>query len=243
MKIGITGQSGFIGTNLYRAADSEHAIDVIQFRRSYFNDPGALRSFVRECDAIVHLAGITRHTDPVYLYETNLLLCKQLVSAMALEDVRPHVLFASSVFEFTNTPYGKAKVACRRLFEDWATEHGGSFAGCVFPNVYGPGSRPFYCSFIANFAYQISHGLPIAIHVDRPVDLIYVDHLSRWILRHLRCSGVTRPVVEPDFTITVSGVAELFREFARTGGVPDDKIGDANVGNLYTTYRYFAELE
>ena len=125
MKVGITGQSGFVGTNLAHYVANAESLELIQFHDSYFNSPDMLKKFVRGCDAIVHLAGITRHPDPIYLYETNLLLCRQLISAMVSEGVHPHVLFASSVFEFTNTPYGKAKVAGRRLFEDWAVEHCG----------------------------------------------------------------------------------------------------------------------
>ena len=55
-----------------------------------------LRSFVKECDLIVHLAAMNRHDDQNVIYDTNLKLVDLLIQAMQEESVQPHVFFSSS---------------------------------------------------------------------------------------------------------------------------------------------------
>lgn len=72
-KIGITGESGFIGTVLretLRLTDAVH----IPFQREFFGDRNAMCGFVSQCDAVVHLAAVSRSQDPQAMYETNMRL-------------------------------------------------------------------------------------------------------------------------------------------------------------------------
>ena len=57
IKIGITGQSGFIGTHLYNTLSLyKEEFELVPFRDEFFNDDQQLKQFVASCDAIVHLA-------------------------------------------------------------------------------------------------------------------------------------------------------------------------------------------
>ena len=101
IRVGITGQPGFVGTHLYNVLGlSPDEFLRIPFEDFYFQSEDKLRSFVRECDVIVHLAAMNRHPDPQVLYDTNIGLVSQLISAMEAEKVTPHVLFSSSTQEF-----------------------------------------------------------------------------------------------------------------------------------------------
>ncbi|MDY0230483.1 MAG: NAD-dependent epimerase/dehydratase family protein [Candidatus Cloacimonadaceae bacterium] len=62
LKIGITGQSGFIGTHLYNTLGLEpENFQRIPFDRCFFEDSTRLEKFVSQCDVIIHLAALNRH--------------------------------------------------------------------------------------------------------------------------------------------------------------------------------------
>lgn len=94
IRVGITGQPGFVGTHLYNVLGlSPDEFLRIPFEDFYFQSEDKLRSFVRECDVIVHLAAMNRHPDPQVLYDTNIGLVSQLISAMEAEKVTPMCCF------------------------------------------------------------------------------------------------------------------------------------------------------
>jgi len=121
LKVGITGQSGFIGKHLFNFLNlKKDKIIMVPFLDSYFENQDKLKKFVIDCDAIVHLAAMNRHGDPQVIYDTNLKLVKQLTEAMEVTDSRPHVLFSSSTQEERDNIYGKSKQDGRMLLKQWA---------------------------------------------------------------------------------------------------------------------------
>ena len=145
IKVGITGQAGFVGTHLYNTLGLyPEEFERIPFEDSFFKEENLLGNFVKQCDVIVHLAAINRHPDPQVIYDTNLLLVRQLITAMEKEQVTPYVQFSSSTQEERENEYGKSKREGRALLEEWAKRNKSSFTGMVVPNVYGPFGRPNY---------------------------------------------------------------------------------------------------
>jgi len=177
LRIGITGQAGFVGTHLYNYFGLHGGIERIGFDKKFFEDEQQLRSFVRQCDVIVHLAAKNRHNDPETLYQTNIKLVKQLVDAMEAEHVTPHIIFSSSTQEERDNVYGKSKKEGRELFQQWAKKNKALFTGLVIPNVFGPFGKPFYNSVIATFSYQLTHNELPKIETDGTLKLIYVGEL------------------------------------------------------------------
>lgn len=245
IRVGITGQAGFVGSHLY----NELGLYADKFRRvpfedSYFQDEGQLRSFVKSCDVIVHLAAMNRHTDAQELYHTNLRLVKQLISAMEKEKVSPHVLFSSSTQEKLDNEYGKSKREGRILLEEWAKKSGANFTGMVVPNVYGPFGRSGYNSFIATFCYKLTHGETPQILQDSQVKLIYVGNLCKHIIgkieevRDTLSSMIEQDMVPYDFEKKVSEILGLFEDFKtlyfEQGIIPFLK--DKNEINLFNTF-------
>lgn len=77
IKVGITGQSGFVGTHLYNTLGLYPGeFERVPFEDDYFVDVERLKTFVKSCDVIVHLAAVNRHTDAHVLYETNMQIGK-----------------------------------------------------------------------------------------------------------------------------------------------------------------------
>ena len=244
LKIGITGQNGFIGTHLYNTLGlCPDLYQRIPFDRSFFSDPSKLQQFVSQCDAIVHLAGLNRHNDPQVIYETNLDLVKRLITAMEATGSKPHVLFASSTQEEKDNPYGRSKKEGRALLVQWAERNNARFTGMVIPNVFGPFGHPFYNSVVATFCHQLTHGETPEIHIDGELQLIYVGELVEVILKQLATSNEPPAAgqlltVQATATIKVSGLLEKlygFKEqYLDQRIIPD--LGEPFDRNLFNTF-------
>lgn len=242
IKLGITGQSGFIGTHLARAIEKEDDIELIPFDDSFFDDDYKLSTFVRQCDAIMHLAAMSRGPSEDELYKTNIGLVNKLINAIEVEKVKPHVLFSSSTHEIRDTAYGRAKRDGRILFTEWAQKNDAAFTGFIFPNVYGPGAKVHYASFIANFAWELNHDMEPKILVDAPIKLIYVNNLIDIIIKQIYKVAIERVSnnssliscieVPHDFEKLVTEILSIFKDFKLNGYTRSD----ADLINLYNTY-------
>lgn len=250
IRVGITGQAGFVGTHLYNTLGLYPLeFERVPFEDAFFQEEGALCAFVKQCDVIVHLAAMNRHPDPKVIYDTNLLLVKQLISALEAENVAPHLLFSSSTQEERDNEYGKSKREGRELLEQWASQNGASFTGMVVPNVYGPFGRPNYNSFIATFCHKLTHGETPQVLQDSDVNLIYVGSLCDHILGKIRevqnsdASVIERDLVPYDFEKKVTEILALFENFKvlyfDQGFIPELK--DKNEVNLFNTFRCYID--
>ena len=116
IKIGITGQAGFIGSHLNNFLGlKKDEVTRISFQDDYFSDEAKLESFVKQCDAIVHLAALNRHNDPQAIYNTNIELVKKLITALENTGSKPHILFSSSTQEERDNIFGKSKREGREM--------------------------------------------------------------------------------------------------------------------------------
>ena len=62
LKVGITGQQGFVGTHLFNTLGlNQEEFERVSFHKNFFNDNVLLDQFVSQCDVIVHLAAMNRH--------------------------------------------------------------------------------------------------------------------------------------------------------------------------------------
>jgi UDP-2-acetamido-2,6-beta-L-arabino-hexul-4-ose reductase len=193
IKLGITGQSGFIGTHLYNTLGLQpDTFERIPFEDSFFGDEEKLQEFVKSCDAIVHLAALNRHGDPQVIYNTNIQLVKQLITACESTNSKPHILFASSTQEERDNPYGNSKKEGRKLLSDWAMRNDARFTGLIIPNVFGPFGHPYYNSVVATFCHQLTHNEQPRIDVDGELKLIYVGELVGVVIEEIKLHSVTQ---------------------------------------------------
>ena len=182
IKIGITGQTGFIGTHLYNFLGlKKDEVIRIPFQDGFFTDQSKLEAFVKQCDAVVHLAALNRHNDQETIYTTNVGLVKKLISALENTGSKPHVLFSSSTQEERDNLFGRSKREGREMLGHWAERNGSLFTGMVIPNVFGPFGNPYYNSVIATFSHQLTHNEQPRIEVDARLKLIYIEDLVRII--------------------------------------------------------------
>lgn len=249
MRVGITGQQGFVGNHLYNYLKLQAAVELVTFEKAFFSDMAELQRFVKRCDTIVHLAAMNRHEDPQVIYDTNISLVNNLVVACEKEKVTPHILFSSSIQEESDNLYGKSKREGRQALEAWAKRTGAFVTGLVIPNVFGPFGKPFYNSVVATFCHQLTHGEQPNIQVDNEVGLIYVNELVEEIFSWVchpdkvggRCFGAFRHSIRPTTCIKVSGLLAVLNsykeEYLEKGVFPN--LTDPFEKALFNTFRCY----
>jgi UDP-2-acetamido-2,6-beta-L-arabino-hexul-4-ose reductase len=247
IKVGITGQPGFVGTHLFNTLGLFPQKFVrIPFEDNFFQSQDKLETFIKGCDVIVHLAAVNRHNEPDFIYQTNIGLVNQLIAAMEKTNSTPHVLFSSSTQEERDNIYGKSKREGRELLEKWALRNNARFTGLVIPNVFGPFGNPYYNSVVATFCHQLSHNETPKIEIDGEIKLIYVAELVQEILK---CIGLMQTIpagkahveeVKVPYTsqIKVSELLAVLKkmnsDYSGKGEIPD--ISDPFMRNLFITY-------
>lgn len=243
LKVGITGQTGFIGTHLYNTLGLyKDKFERIPFKDSYFESKYILNQFVKKCDVIVHLAAMNRHNDPEVIYNTNIQLVKQLISACTETSSKPHILFSSSTQEERDNLYGKSKKEGRQLIEEWAEKNNTKFTGFIIPNVFGPFGQPYYNSVVATFCHQLTHNEHPKIDIDGEIKLIYVAELVNEILLKISNSMASESVfINHTSSIKVSELLAKLTEFKNNyfskGEIPSlNNTFDRNLFNTFLCY-------
>lgn len=245
IKVGITGQEGFVGQHLsLQLRLFPELYEIIAFQRGFFEDEKRLEQFVAECDTIVHLAALNRHNDPDTIYRTNIELVEKLVRALKATDSKAHVLFSSSSQEEQDNLYGKSKKEGRELFANWAKEADSLFTGLVIPNVFGAFGNPYYNSFIATFSHQLTHGEEPKIAQDGVVRLIYVQDLVKQMIEIIRERN-SADLLKIAFTDEkkVSEVLAMLSNYKEKyllkGIIPE--LNNAFEVNLFNTFRSYID--
>lgn len=247
IKVGITGQNGFVGNHLYNTLGlSPEKFQRIPFQKEFFEKTENLDVFVQQCDVIVHLAAMNRHESQDFIYQTNIGLVQKLVASLERTSSKAHVLFSSSSQEERDNLYGKSKKEGREILAHWAKNNQGTFTGLVISNVFGPFGLPFYNSFIATFCHQLTHGETPKIDVDGEVKLIYVNELVTEIITQIEL-GKTNELFQLPYTSThkVSEILAKLNYFKSTyfdkGEVP--VLETSFDLNLFNTFRCYFDIK
>lgn len=246
-KVGITGQSGFIGSCLlHHLMLRREDFDLIDFERSFFENPNQMDEFVEKCDVIVHLAAINRHENKEKLYETNVGLAQKLIQSFYRTGSKPHLIMSSSIQEHSSNLYGESKKDARILFSKWSVDTNSTFTGMIIPNVFGPFCLPFYNSVVATFCYQLIHDEIPIIDKDNLLSLIYVDDLVFHIIDCIKSTmnshflevkeGARKKVSE------ILADLNYFRSvYGNFGEIP--VLNSAYKVQLFNTYRSYINLK
>ena len=245
-RIGITGQAGFVGTYLFNLLKTKKDVEAIPFEDGYFAKPTLLVDFVKQCDVIVHLAAVNRCDSQEELFQTNIRLVDQLIDAMQMANVSPHVIFSSSTQEERDNFYGKSKREGRVKLATWAEKNNAFFTGLVIPNVYGPFGKPYYNSVVATFCHQLTHGEQPKIDVDGSLKLIYVGELAKQIYQIAISEKSQNEFLLPHTAEKkVSEILNLLetykKQYLEHGIIP--ALSSSFEVNLFNTFRSFINIQ
>lgn len=234
IRIGITGASGFIGRHLGGRIMVSEELEQVPFQREWFGQPERMKAFLASCDAVVHLAAVSRHGDGDFLYRVNVAMTQALADAAEMLDAPPVICLGSTTHIAKQLPYHASKRESRRILE-------ASRAECVtllMPNVFGPYSRPFFNSVVSTFCrIAADGGRPEKIdHAE--LKLTYIDTLCVRILNAVRSQRKQTVLEFPhEHTVFLPDLWRLLEHFAR-GGAPDPaSCFELQLWNTFRSYR------
>lgn len=246
IKVGITGQNGFMGKHLFNFLGiKDKNIERINFDRIFFEETTKLQNFVSSCDVIVHIAAMNRHDDEQVIYDTNVGLVNKIVTACEAKSVTPKIIFASSTQEERDNLYGKSKRDARLTLEDWANKNNANVTSMLIPNVFGPFGKPNYNSFVATFCYKIINEEVPQIITDSTVNLIYINKLSEAFYEEIieeNSETIKSFVVPHSASKKVSEILSLLKTF-KTQYVDNGQVTKVDLNSfeldLFNTFTSF----
>lgn len=247
LKIGITGQNGFVGTHLYNTLGLEpEKFNCVSFNRDFFEDASKLDAFVSSCDVIVHLAALNRHNEEQVIYETNIGLVKNLVASLERTNSKAHVIISSSLQEERDNLYGRSKKEGRELLANWSLNNGATFTGMIIPNVFGPFGKPYYNSVVATFSHQVANGESPKIEVDGLLKLVYVGELVTEIIKVIsgkinEANYIVKHTSEAKVSTLLSLLKNYKELYQNNGEVPE--INNTFELNLFNTFRCYMDVK
>lgn len=234
----VTGADGFIGRNLcVRLRELEY--EVLPITRTSCE----LEVALREADAIVHLAGSNRPTDPADFMAINRDFSARLGAAIVASGRPLPLIVASTQKALDENDYGRSKLAGEQALVAAGAKSGSPVHVFRLPNVFGKWSRPSYNSGVATFCHNIARGQPIEVHDPAaPLRLVYIDDVVEAFVRLLNApdSPGGPKVAEPVYETTVGAVADMIRGFRADRD--ENLIADVGMGltrALYATYVSF----
>lgn len=238
-RVAVTGAHGFLGRHLRDRLHREPEFEVVIIGREEFADSAGLARLLKDCDMIVHAAGMNRG-EATEVESANPDLARRLLAALSGER-RSVLIYTSSTQERLDNAYGRGKRRAGELLDAWGRENETAVCSLVIPNVFGDGGRPFYNSVVATFCHQLARGEEPKIIEDRRVPLVHVNRVVDTILECLRGPTAGSRDVPPDREIAVSELLALLQRFRTSlleqGAVP--ALGSRFELELYHTFRAY----
>ena len=201
MRIAVTGGTGFVGSRVIDAAlAAGHEVRALTRREQPprgglewisgdLADRDAIHRLVRDCDAIVHVAGVISARDAAAFEAGNVAGTLAMLAAATASGARRFVHVSSlAAREPKLSLYGASKARAEELVEssglDWAIVRP--------PAVYGPGDKETLELF-----KMAKRGFVLLPPKGR-LSLIHVDDLARLLLLLTARSAPKRVIIEPD---------------------------------------------
>ena len=212
MKIGITGNTGFIGTHLTEYLKTKKDIEIVPFEKVFFLYQEKMDGFVKSCDIIIHLAGRSKPHDRESVYIDNMNLTVKLYSTIQDMNFRGHLIFVSSIHESEDNYYAKSKKGSRETLS-LVKKVGAKFTGLVLPNVFGAGAR-IENSFITAWCRQLSEDKEPKIFKDVKIKLISISDLLYIFYDVIKVmQPIDRYEVRHTSEFLLSEILELLKEY------------------------------
>lgn len=237
MRVAVTGAHGFLGWHLQCALLAAGGYDIVPLGRAEFSKADGLAALVRDCDAVVHLAGVNRGT-PDEVDSGNRWLATTLGGALAGSRVRA-VVHGNSIHAGSDSPFGESKAFAAETLARAANHVGAAFTDVVLPNIFGEGGRPHYNSVVATFCHEVAAGNRPSLVDDKALPLLHAQDAADVMIGAMDApsEGVVRPEGQPVLVSEVLRQLEDMASYRLTGEFPDLST-DFRVA-LFNTFQSF----
>lgn len=249
MKLAITGYNGFIGSHLVNSLIYKSDInknDICLIDKKDFESSIHLKEKLLDCDSVIHLAGVNRHEDPIFIYNENIRLTKLIIQSIS--EKTKTIIFSSSIQQDLKNPFGESKLKCCQLFSDWAITNNTNFVNLKIPNIFGAFGKPNYNSFISTFCNNLIYNKEININNDNEINLLYIDDLIENISSCIAKTNSNNSEISKFNGIVSSSIAKVFEilknqwdQYHRNNTIPN--INSKFEMNLFNTLRSFIPHE
>ena len=250
MKILVTGANGFIGKNLIAQLDNIRTgkaknysltTDVTIYEYDMDTDPTLLDVYTKDCDFVLHLAGVNRPENQEEFMTGNFGFTSTLLDSLKASGNTAPILITSSIQALLDNPYGQSKKAGEDLIFAYGKETGAKTLVYRLPNVFGKWCRPNYNSAVATFCNNIANGLDVTVN-DPTVNmqLVYVDDVVNEFIgalsakEHIEDNFGFIPTVHKVKLGEIVDLLYSFKDSRITLQVPN--LGDGFTKALYSTY-------
>lgn len=176
MRVGITGNTGFLGWHLSTFLSLQEEVELVNFHKEYFDENKKLQDFVSGCDVVIHLAGMNRGEEDE-VYSVNVGLTEKLIKACVDSKVNPQIIFSSSIHENKDTAYGRSKNISSEMLKKWSEKNQSKVTVLSLPNVFGEFQKEKYNSVVATYCGQIVRGEKSEINANGEVELVHVSEV------------------------------------------------------------------
>lgn len=236
-RILVTGSDGFIAKNLIYELRNRGYEDLLLCNKATTKEE--CRSYVNNCDVVIHLAGVNRPIE-VSEYSKNLILTEELIESIGMSGKK--IVFASSVQAELDNPYGNSKRLAENALLDFADDNDNiSLSIYRLPNVFGKWCRPYYNSVVATFCHNVARGMEIKINDPAAeLRLVYIDDVVNAFIKDIEDNIEQDDIfkkIEESYLVTVGEIARIIKSFhsnRSTLSLPD--MSDSFKKKLYSTY-------
>lgn len=215
MKVLITGSKGFVGNNLIKTLQYDKSVEVFEYSRA--NSLSDLSRYTKECDFVIHLAGVNRTDNRQDFYDVNSDLTKTLISSLEANNNFVPILLTSSIHSDADNDYGMSKKAGEELVIEYSKANNTPVYIYKLPNLFGKWSKPFYNSVVATWSYQIANSEEISISDESvQIQLLYIDDLIAEIISKLNYQSDHTEYyyeISPTYLISLNKLAETLKSF------------------------------
>jgi len=204
LKVFVTGDKGFIGTNLTKKFQDER-ISFTDYQKNEIKRINILEKdqlqYVENVDAIIHLAAKTSITNainnPHETYYTNICGTLNLLDFARDRKIKKIINISTYVYGKPahipinekhpinpHTPYNKSKVISENLCKYYSQDYGINIVTLRPFYIYGPLSNPH--SFISSIITQIKkNGKVFLSHEGTRRDFLFIDDFTNLLLKIL----------------------------------------------------------
>lgn len=238
MKILVTGAKGFVGKNIISTLNTNKEYEVYSYDLGDTQEQ--LKQYTKDCDFVVHLAGVNRPTRSEEFYEGNVGCIEYLCSCLEANKNTCPVLVSSSTQVGKDNDYAKSKKEGEEYLLSFGTKNGNKIYIYRFANLFGKWCRPNYNSVTATWCNNVANHLDIQVN-DRSavISLCYIDDVVEEIMNCIKGKANYNGehyCVEPLYDVSLGELESLIKSFKDTRKNLEIVKQDAFTRKLYATY-------
>lgn len=250
MNILITGSKGFVGQNLIAELNNIRSGKAKRILSNPINEifecdidtnESELEKFCKECDFVIHLAGVNRPINSEEFMDGNFGFTTELLNKLNKYSNKSPILMSSSIQAELNNEYGKSKKAGEDYLSDYGMKNNVKTFIFRLPNVFGKWCRPNYNSVVATFCHNIANDLPIQINNrEHEMTLVYIDDVVEAFIDALEGKVIYQNgfcEVETQYKAKLGQIADYIYDFKKSRislNIPD--FNNMLIKKLYSTY-------